>query len=253
MRGCTYDRAYRSVQDRTVPYPTASFSPSDPFADHEETGLVVDADADNVILRWRPGHSQEVSSTAQGAEDVAAVADDVMASSSGWIASIRGKPSRRAKKSKRKPSWKLPALPPAFQYRFPFNYVSESAVVLTLAHPLVCADHAADSHRLDVSYITPLLTAALLASCSTLPDRKLPSERLTAGVNVYSTSPECPALALLPHDLLSRPHTASLSIRFALRSAVSSATSSHLWSPSPKALTIHSASARPTPVERTHL
>jgi hypothetical protein len=130
------------VQDRTVPYPTASFSSSDPFADHDETGIIVDADADGVVLGWRPGRPRQESTVTSGpkeVEDAAAVADEVMASSSitarahtGWLAAIRNRTvgrrhrhhAKASKKQKRKAKWAFPALPPAFQYRFPFNYVS---------------------------------------------------------------------------------------------------------------------------------
>ena len=39
--------------DLTVPYPTASFSPIDPFSNHEATGLVVKTNADHIVTSYR--------------------------------------------------------------------------------------------------------------------------------------------------------------------------------------------------------
>ncbi len=110
-----YNVYANSIQDRTVPYPTASFTAHDPFIPTStssstiEDELLVETDSSHLVIKWTniPPSSPSLSHKA-GRK---------------WYQwrSVGHKKDRKIEKTRKpKPS----RLPPFLQFRWPFNYVS---------------------------------------------------------------------------------------------------------------------------------
>jgi len=56
-----FDSTSVRCNDLTVPFPTAAISLTDPFADHDTSGIIIDEDDDHIIQSWRmPGQDEVV-------------------------------------------------------------------------------------------------------------------------------------------------------------------------------------------------
>jgi hypothetical protein len=102
------------VQDRTVPYPTASFTAHDPFIPISsssltiEDELLVETDSSHLVIKWNSIPPSSPSLTTKSEKK--------------WYQwRTSHKTDRKVEKTKKpKPA----RLPPFLQFRWPFNYVS---------------------------------------------------------------------------------------------------------------------------------
>lgn len=131
--------------DLTVPYPSAAITHFDPFDKFESTGVRVETDEHGCVTSWSLPSTTDKSSNGFNDNDD----DDDDRGRHGQAETDRL--MKRSPTSIATPSTRRrPKLPPIFDFRFPFNYVS-----LCPVYTLFCGRQALKNHRDDSSLCCP--------------------------------------------------------------------------------------------------